>query len=393
MVEEGDPTSGFKELLWLDKAGNTLKDEAAARDGSTAWRGPQTEASIFTPSWFWRGEPSGEPPLIYARSDQGPGEPESFASLAALASKTIRVRLLPGLPWGISLRGRRLVGDQVLGDSTARASLDAFLDAAAWLLASGAVESPTSRTWKSIHPSERPCRKPAGKAEVAVFPLGRPQPHWWIRFPERPRCTGNGFPARPGPTFAIGRRAWRTTCACPLHDPEEVPVFLEKARQVSQETWQAKRLGPRITNSPQQRQFWELVASHGAMRSYILEQHGRPLAFVIGVQWQGRFIHEETGYALSYAACSPGTVMLSRLLEDLIARDTPRVLDFGTGDAEYKRHFGNHQTQSGPMLLVPRRWRPITALRLDRIRRGFSQCSAGLSRLSVLPVLRAFYRK
>ena len=96
------------------------------------------------------------------------------------------------------------------------------------------------------------------------------------------------------------------------------------------------------------------MAARGAFRSYLLEHQGRPTAFVIGTQVNGCYNYEQLAYDPAYAAHSPGTVLLFRLLEDLIARDPPRVLDFGDGEAEYKRLFANAESRSGPVILARR---------------------------------------
>src|SRR5207249_4733299 len=112
---------------------------------------------------------------------------------------------------------------------------------------------------------------------------------------------------------------------------EQVDEFLDQAHRVSRQSWQAKRLGVRIRNTPEERAYYEFLASQGALRSYVLEHRGRPVAFEFGIQWNGRFVFEETGYDAAFAGHSPGTVLLFRILEDLIARDTPELLDFGYG--------------------------------------------------------------
>src|SRR5439155_10462813 len=128
--------------------------------------------------------------------------------------------------------------------------------------------------------------------------------------------------------------------------------------------------------------FYEFLASQGALRAYVLEQNERPLAFEVGVQWKGCFVLEETAYDSAYAPQSPGTVLLFRILQDLVARDTPRLVDFGFGDGEYNRLFANQQTVSGSVLLLPRRLRPMLAVWVERFRRsmsrGFRAASSGL---------------
>jgi CelD/BcsL family acetyltransferase involved in cellulose biosynthesis len=173
-----------------------------------------------------------------------------------------------------------------------------------------------------------------------------------------------------------------------------VAEFLHKAHQVSKRSWQAKRLGIRITNDPAHRKRLEVLASLGALRSYLLEHEGDPLAFVLGIQWKGCFLFEETGYHSGYKKWSPGTVLLFRLLEDLTVRDTPRLVDFGFGDAQYKRSFANRETLSGPVLLVPRSLRPMAVMWLNRVRQMVSQRMRAVTKsLSLASVLRQLYRR
>jgi CelD/BcsL family acetyltransferase involved in cellulose biosynthesis len=74
----------------------------------------------------------------------------------------------------------------------------------------------------------------------------------------------------------------------------------------------------------------------------------------VGYQYQGVFHYAELGYDPALAPASPGTVLLFLLIQDLCAFDRPMVLNFGMGDAEYKRRFGNrHQTDDTLLLVKP----------------------------------------
>jgi CelD/BcsL family acetyltransferase involved in cellulose biosynthesis len=84
----------------------------------------------------------------------------------------------------------------------------------------------------------------------------------------------------------------------------------------------------------------------------VLHHQDQPVAFVYGWQWNGRFEYEEIGYDPALAERAPGRVLLYRVLEDLIADRTPDLLDFGCGDAEYKRSFGTEESTSGPMVIA-----------------------------------------
>jgi len=228
---------------------------------------------------------------------------------------------------------------------------------------------------------------------VAVFYPDKPQPHWWIRFPEKPGEYWNQFSSKTRYNFRREAQKLKHSVTC-FAEKESVPGFLEKAHEISKRSWQRKRLGLRIGNTLEERSFYEFLASQGALRSYVLELDGRPLAFGVGVQWKGCFILEETAYDSTYSSYSPGTVLLFRILQDLIARDTPRLVDFGFGDGEYKRLFANQQTVSGSVLLLPRRLRPMLAMWVERLRRGVSRgFRTASSGLRISSRLRRLYRR
>src|SRR5262249_35693921 len=144
----------------------------------------------------------------------------------------------------------------------------------------------------------------------------------------------------------------------------------------------------------EERTFWEAIASQGAMRSYILEHEGCPLAFMLASQWKKRFVPEEIGYDPSYAAFAPGTVLYYRLLEDLIAHDTPELLDLGFGDNEYKRVFGNEQTMSTPVILATRGWRNRLVGGLGEVRSRLGRpLRACLQRMGLTSTIRRLFRR
>lgn len=174
----------------------------------------------------------------------------------------------------------------------------------------------------------------------------------------------------------------------------DVARFLQQADHVSERSWQAKRLGSRVADSPEARRSLERLAQLGAFRSYILEQRGRPIAFALCRQWNGKFDYQEIGYDVEFAEYSPGTILLYRLLEDLIAHDSPRLFDFDSGDAEYKRMFGNRQTMSGPIMLTRRAWKYALIFGLSRSSsRTGSRLRSWAGRSKPYKLLRRLYRR
>jgi CelD/BcsL family acetyltransferase involved in cellulose biosynthesis len=277
-------------------------------------------------------------------------------ALAVLRPRKLRIHLLPGPSLPVMVSGHRLVGDQIIGCGSPQ-EIVPFVKEMSALLASGQTEAVILEDVEmggSLHQAAMNCV--ASDGHIALHPIAQPQPHWWIDFPESPADYWKKFSGKT-------RHYFRSTAKKLEHSlvrfttGDDVARFLQQAEQVSQRSWQAKRLGPRVIDGPEARRSLERLSRLGAFRSYILEQRGRPIAFALCRQWNGKFDYQEIGYDVDFGEFSPGTVLLYRLLEDLIAHDSPRLFDFDSGEAEYKRMFGNRQTQSGPIILTRRAWR------------------------------------
>lgn len=334
---------------------------------------------------------SDRPPAVYLRWDTA-GRTGALNALAVLAPTIYRVPLVPGLAVGLRVRGGRVLGDDLVGDRGPD-SVAAFLKGVNQYLRSRRADCVRFDSIEVGSPLWDVLSTSGACPGVSVFYPGKPQPHWTIDFPEKADDYWQKFSSKTRSTFRRKAKKLEHTIVC-FSTPDAVAPFLEQSHAVSRSTWQSKRLGLRIRNSPDELRYWTALARLGTMRCYVLAQNDKPLAFVVGVQWQGVFHYEELGYDPAFADFSPGTVLLFRLLEDLIARDTPRRVDFGFGDADYKQIFGTRQTQSGPVLLVRRGVAPMTAMWVDRVRRGASLHARNVfRRVGADRAIRKLYRK
>lgn len=171
--------------------------------------------------------------------------------------------------------------------------------------------------------------------------------------------------------------------------PEQVPEFLDQLDRVFRETWQAKTFGYQSRNTDQQRQHLERFAAHGWLRSYILLQNGQPIAFELGYQYGGVYYGEECGFDPAKSSLGPGSVLLHLVIEDLFKEDRPRLLDFGLGDAVYKRSFANSEHEAASMHLASWNiWRCLLALQS-----GLNSLSAGVRALLVKSRLDGLVRR
>lgn len=143
-------------------------------------------------------------------------------------------------------------------------------------------------------------------------------------------------------------------------DPEQVPEFLAELDHLFNRTWQARSFGRRRRDGAEDLRYFTGLAELGLLRSYVLRSAGKPLAYVVGFQYGGRFHHEETGYDQDFAALAPGTILNYSLVRDLFEHRKPEVLDFGHGENTYKKVLGTDEYPVCSAYLVPRnRWRPV----------------------------------
>jgi hypothetical protein len=120
---------------------------------------------------------------------------------------------------------------------------------------------------------------------------------------------------------------------------DQVAEFLREAEAIARRTYQW-RLGYNVVRAtPEMQQKMSHFAQRGRFRGYILFAGDTPCAYGYGVVHRRTFCYEVTGYDDRLAKASPGTVLFFHILEDLFASGLVGELDFGAGEAEYKRMF------------------------------------------------------
>lgn len=137
--------------------------------------------------------------------------------------------------------------------------------------------------------------------------------------------------------------------------PEDVGSFLKTTATVSQRSWQHRILGPRVLTNDRSKSYFESLARQGLLHSYLLMAGESPCAFVIGYRYAGIYHYAEVAYDETYSEYSPGTVLLYLILEDLHTCPNVKLLNFGIGDATYKRRFGNFECEDVSCLLLRNR--------------------------------------
>ena len=159
-------------------------------------------------------------------------------------------------------------------------------------------------------------------------------------------------------------------------------------------TWQYRRHGIAGSSYLCEPELWRFVADLGAMRTYVLWLFGKPLAYIVGTQYGGRLSVIDIGYDSTQPQLGPGIVLTYFMLEELIANNTPNLIDWGYGDYDYKRVFSTRCTSSTQVMLIA--GRGYSRLCMGLYYTGLTtkhQVSLFLKRLGIFNRVKALYHR
>ena len=123
-----------------------------------------------------------------------------------------------------------------------------------------------------------------------------------------------------------------STCA-------ELDSMFRDIEAVARNTYQ-RGLGAGFEDNPEMRARMELLAQQDQLRAYILYIHQQPSAFWVGSVYRNVLHSNFMGFDRTYARYSPGMYLILRVLEQLCnsaPNPAVRSIDFGLGDAQYKK--------------------------------------------------------
>jgi len=123
-------------------------------------------------------------------------------------------------------------------------------------------------------------------------------------------------------------------------------------------------MGVGFLKAPEQLALMQAALAQGTYRAYLLHIDGAPAAFWDGRRCGATFYTDFTGYLPKYGEARPGWYLLSKVVEDLCRDPDVEYVDFGQGDAQYKRMLGtlSEQQTSVAMFASTFRGRSLRAL-------------------------------
>jgi hypothetical protein len=138
-----------------------------------------------------------------------------------------------------------------------------------------------------------------------------------------------------------------------FRDPGDVALMLAHTEDVARKTYH-RGLGVGFVNNDLTRNVAALTAAKGWLRSYVLYVRGQPCAFWNGWLYHRTFFTWTTGYDPALNDYRPGTFLLQKMFEDLCAERSADGVNFGFGDAQYKRDWSDHnQAQISVLFFAP----------------------------------------
>jgi hypothetical protein len=143
-----------------------------------------------------------------------------------------------------------------------------------------------------------------------------------------------------------------------FRDAADLDDYFSHAELVAAKSYQ-RGLGAGVRDNPRQRRRATISAEHGWFRAHVLYLDGAPIAFCGGEGFRERFRYGIPGYDPAFADYRIGNYVLMKLIEDLCEDPELTLLDFGFGDAEYKRRFGDRSWFEEDVLIYARRPRPV----------------------------------
>ena len=123
-----------------------------------------------------------------------------------------------------------------------------------------------------------------------------------------------------------------------LNQPSDLEQIMRDTEVIAAKTYQYALAGGFKCDN-EMRALVSLALNKGWMRAFILYVDRKPVAFWNGIAYLDRFHTWTTGYAPELAKYHVGTFLLARLLENLCQDERINHIDFGFGNAQYKRSY------------------------------------------------------
>jgi hypothetical protein len=137
----------------------------------------------------------------------------------------------------------------------------------------------------------------------------------------------------------------------------DVTILCKDAAAVSRKTYQ-HAMGIGFVNDVRHQRLFTSRAGLGQLKAHVLYCKDMPAAFQIGMQYRNTLHLNYIGYDPQWKRFSVGTLLFVKVLEDLCTSNSVQQIDFGFGDADYKKSYCTRSWPEVTVYLFSRRFRP-----------------------------------
>jgi Acetyltransferase (GNAT) domain len=135
-----------------------------------------------------------------------------------------------------------------------------------------------------------------------------------------------------------------------FREPADLGRLHADLESVAARTYQ-RGLGVGYVGDQFQRAVMEFTASRGWLRAWVLYISETPVAFWFGYCYQGTFYLVATGFDPAHGESRVGQYLQMKMMGSLCRDPEVHSFDYGLGEAEYKRRFGDHATTEAEIRL------------------------------------------
>jgi hypothetical protein len=177
-----------------------------------------------------------------------------------------------------------------------------------------------------------------------------------------------------------------------FRNPRDIDSLMEETEKVASKTYH-RGLKVGFVDDDETRRRMQLYASQDRLRAYILYIGDKPIAFWNGFHYGSTFFTWTTGYDPHYRDLRPGLFLLQRVFMDLCGEKTVSEVDFGSGDAQYKRDWCDDNREEVSMYLFAPN---VKGVALNALRTPLLACSGaarwGLNKTNLLQRAKKLWR-
>ncbi len=138
----------------------------------------------------------------------------------------------------------------------------------------------------------------------------------------------------------------------------EIDTAIRDIFEISRNTYQ-HALGKGAEDDSRTQSMMRTTAECGWLRAHLLYINNKPCAFQTALQYNQTYFLDQIGFDPEYMQHSIGTVLFLKVLEGLCIDPTVSTLDFGFGDAGYKRWYGDNSWHEALLYIFAPRLYPI----------------------------------